>query len=80
MAVKYNEFLPITQLGKSVGGLGRAAYARRSWEGGFHYLLDSATRLRLWYHKALSAYDPSATSGPMSDKLGLITGEVQVRY
>jgi hypothetical protein len=80
LAAKYNEYMPITQLGKSAGGLGRAELARRSIEGGFHYLLDSATRLRLWYHRGLAPFDPSAASGPLGDELGLITGEVQIRY
>ena len=79
-AVKYDEFMPISQLGKMAGGLGRGDLIRKTLQGGFLYYLDDSTRFRLWYSKGLTPYDPSASSGPLRSRLGLITGEVQITY
>ena len=53
---------------------------RKTLAGGLLYQLDTATRFRLWYAKGLTPYDPSAVSGPMRSRLGLLTGEVQVVF
>jgi len=79
-AVKYDEFMPISQLGKVAGGLGRGELIRKTLQGGLLYYLDDSTRFRLWYSKGLTPYDPSAASGPLRSRLGLITGEVQITY
>jgi hypothetical protein len=80
LVAKYDQYDPITQLGKTSGGLGRAALARRTLSGGVLYFVDDATRLRLWYQKGLTPFDPSAVNGPLRSRLGLLTGEVQVSY
>jgi hypothetical protein len=79
-AVKYDEFMPISMTGHTAAGLGRAQLIRKTLQGGFLYYIDDATRLRLWYSKGLTPYDPSAVSGPLRSRLGLITGEVQVVF
>lgn len=79
-ACKYDEFMPITQKGKTFAGLGRAQYTRKTLQGGFLYYLDEATRFRFWYAKGLTPYDPSASSGAGRNRLGLATAEVQVTY
>jgi hypothetical protein len=78
--LKYDEFMPISQGGKSAGGLGRMELIRKTLQGGFLYQFDPATRFRLWYQKGLTPYDPSAASGPLRSHLGLLTGEVQVKF
>ena len=80
LVAKYDEFDPISQAGKTAGGLGRSQLARKSVAGGLLYTLDEATRLRLWYVKSLSPYDPSAKSGPLRSRLGLFTAEVQTSF
>jgi len=77
---KYDEFYPISEAGKTAGGLGRMELVRKSLAGGILYNFDEAIRFRLWYVKGLTPYDPSATSGPLRSRLGLLTGEVQVSY
>jgi len=79
-ALKYDEFMPISQLGKFAGGFGRMDYIRKTLQGGLLYSIDEATRLRLWYAKGLTPYDPTAPSGPLRTRLGLLTGEVQIRF
>jgi hypothetical protein len=78
--LKFDEYMPISQAGKTAGGLGRMELIRKTFHIGALYQLDDATRLRLWYAKALTPYDPSATAGPLRSRLGLITGEVQVVF
>lgn len=78
-ALKYDEFAPVSQVGKSFGGLGRADLIRKTLGGGFLYYLDEATRFRLWYAKGLTPYDPTAT-GVKHSRLGLITAEMQITY
>lgn len=80
LVAKYDEFMPIAQKGVTAGGLSRTELIRKTLSLGTLYQLDEATRLRLWYAKGLTPYDPSATSGPLRSRLGLITGEVQVTF
>lgn len=80
LAAKYNEFYPIADAGKTAAGLGRMALVRKSVEGGLLYYFDEATRFRAWYTKGLTPYDPSAASGPLRSRLGMITGEIQITY
>lgn len=80
VATKYEEFMPISQAGKTAGGLGRMALERKAVHAGILYYLDDATRFRLWYEKSLTPFDPSAASGPLPYRLGFLTGEVQVRF
>jgi hypothetical protein len=77
---KYDEYYPISQAGKTAGGLGRMELVHKTLGLGGLYRLDGAIRLRLWYAKGLTPYDPSAASGPLRSRLGLITGEVQVSF
>jgi hypothetical protein len=78
--LKYDEYYPISQGGKFAAGLGRMDLVRKTIQGGLLYHLDDATRLRLWYARGLTPYDPSVTSGPFRSRLGFFTGEVQVVY
>ncbi|MCX6358420.1 MAG: porin [Armatimonadetes bacterium] len=80
LALKYDEFMPISQAGVRFEGLGRAGYIRKTLQGGLLYYMDEATRFRLWYTRGLTPYDPSAAAGPGRSRLGLITGEIQVTY
>lgn len=80
LVAKYDEHYPISERGKTAGGLGRMELVRKTIQGGLLYHLDEATRFRLWYAKGLTPYDPSATSGPLRSRLGLITGEVQASF
>ncbi len=80
LGLKYEEFMPISQAGKTAGGLSRMELIRKAAHIGFLYYLDDATRFRLWYEKGLTPFDPSAASGPLRSRLGFLTGEVQVRY
>jgi hypothetical protein len=80
LAVKYDEFYPVSQAGFKVGGRGRMTLVRKTIGGGLLYNIDEATRLRLWYSKGLTPYDPTASSGPNRSRLGLITSEIQITY
>jgi hypothetical protein len=80
VALKYDEFMPISQGSKLAGGLSRMDLIRKTIQGGLLYSLDEATRLRLWYVKGLTPYDPSAPSGPLRSRLGFLTGEVQIKF
>jgi len=80
LALKYDEFYPVSQSGVTVGGLGRMALMRKTIGGGILYSIDEATRFRLWYSKGLTPYDPKASSGPNRSRLGLITSEIQITY
>jgi len=80
VALKYDEFYPISQAGKTVGGLRRMDYVRKTLQGGLLYYLDDATRFRLWYLQGLTPYDPSAATAPRRARLGLLTAEVQITY
>lgn len=82
LVTKYEEYMPISQAGKFAGpgGFGRMSLLRKAVHLGLLYQMDSATRFRLWYEKGLTPYDPTAVAGPLRDRLGLITGEVQVKY
>jgi hypothetical protein len=80
VAVKYDEFMPISQLGKYAAGLGRMDLTRKTIQGGLLYYMDDATRFRLWYAQGLTPYDPSAKRGPLRSRLGFVTAEVQVTY
>lgn len=80
-AVKYDEFMPITGLGTMAGGLSRMEIMRKTLQGGLLYSLDSATRFRLWWQQGLTPYDPSAAAGnSLRERMGLLSGEVQVRF
>jgi hypothetical protein len=80
LVAKYDEYYPIARSDKSAGGLGRMELARKTLSIGILTMLDDATRLRLWYMKGLTPYDPSAATGPLRARLGLLTGEVQVLF
>jgi hypothetical protein len=80
LSLKYEEMYPVSQSGKTVTGLGRGDLARKLLSLGLLYRLDKATRFRLWYAQGLTPYDPSAASGPMRSRLGLLTFDVQVEY
>ncbi len=80
LGAKYEEFMPISQAGKTAGGLGRMDLIRKAAHIGLLYSIDEATRIRLWYVKGLTPYDPSVPSGPMRSRLGFLTGELQVRF
>ena len=80
LAVKYDEYMPISQSGVRFGNLDRSDYIRKTLQGGLLYYMDEATRFRLWYTRGLTPYDPSAAGGPARARLGLITGEIQVSY
>jgi len=80
IALKYDEFYPVSQQGVSVGGLGRMELARKTVGGGLLYQIDEATRFRLWYAKGLTPYDPTASSGAKRSRLGLVTSEIQITY
>lgn len=80
LAVKYDEYMPISQSGVRFSNLDRSDYIRKTLQGGLLYYMDEATRFRLWYTRGLTPYDPSAAGGPARARLGLITGEIQVSY
>ncbi|NLI01065.1 MAG: hypothetical protein GX446_16405 [Chthonomonadales bacterium] len=80
LALKYDEFYPVSQKDVTVGGLGRMDLVRKTIGGGLLYQLDEATRFRLWYSKGLTPYDPKASAGPNRSRLGLITSEIQITY
>jgi len=81
IAAKYDEFYPISQTGKTAGGLGRMDLVRKTLGLGALYYFDDVTRLRVWYLKGLTPYDPSAAVGSLNrSKLGFFTGEVQITY
>lgn len=80
IAAKYDEFYPISQRGKTAGGLGRMQLVRKTIQGGLLYYFDDVTRFRLWYLKGLTPFDPSVAQGDRRGRLGFITAEVQVTY
>jgi len=80
VVAKYDEYYPIAQTGRLAGGLGRMDLVRKTAHLGLLYHLDPATRFRLWYMQGLTPYDPSAGSGPLRRRLGLLTGEILVSY
>lgn len=80
LALKYDEFYPVSQKGISLGGLGRMDLVRKTLGGGLLYQIDEYTRFRLWYARGLTPYDPSAPPGPKRSRLGLVTAEFQISY
>ena len=79
IATRYEEFAPVMRA-YTIGekSFGRSELTRQIFHLGFSYKIDSATKARLWYSKALTSYDPVGASG--SDRLSLISGEIQIIY
>lgn len=77
-AVVYDEFRPTNQ---TVAGVSATDYERKTLQFGVMHQLAPNTRLRLWYAKGLSAYDPSAAVGAAGRKrVGVLIGELQIEY
>jgi hypothetical protein len=60
------------------GGAPGSTFDDKNWGYGALYMLDSATRLRLWYDLPTAVAHAAGTASP--DKVGLLTGEVQVKF
>jgi hypothetical protein len=81
LVAQYDEFNP-TLGNLTLGGvnLNRDALNRQLLHFGALYRLDEGTRLRLWYTRSLSPYDPSALAGPQRDRLSYFITELQLDF
>jgi len=74
----FDVFKPIN---KTLSNINPTDYEVKTLQGGILHHLSDRTRLRLWYVRSLSDYDPSAAQGSYyRSKVNQIIGEIQIEF